>query len=590
MGGVRLYVLLIFAVLLSGLAAMLPLAWTGSDAIESSYREYAVRDMTANANLFALALPRENAEMPRDEMSLLARTARESSETRFTVIARDGTVLADSDEYADRMENHANRPEIRDALAGKTRADIRRSPTLGTDWIYVAIPLTGGDVVRAAASLDELNDRLSLWWKRAFVGFGASVAILLALALLVARILAKPLEVAAAGAERYAKGDFAYRLPISGSAEMRKLSRSLGDMAGELDARFKLINRQREEMRAVFDNMSEGVLAVDAGGRVMLLNGMAEKILRLPGNVSGNTIESIIRNADLLDTLRETAEADQPLEKEIRVPRESGETLVQVHSARMREGGGDAGVLVVLRDVTRLRQLEIMRRDFVANVSHELRTPITTIQSCLETLLEDGIGDRAESVEFLEMALRNTRRMGSIVGNLLFLAGMESGTANESSKTLTSPVRPVLDEALSLCREDAEARKISFAVVCDEDLTAFMNPPLIIHAVVNLLDNAIKYGPEGGVIGISADRANDKVRIMVSDNGSGIAPRFQSRIFERFYRVDGTARMKKGSGLGLAIVKHIVLAQGGEIQLESEIGSGSTFTLLLPARQDTVGV
>ncbi len=586
MGGIRLYVLLIFAVLLSGLAALVPMALTGSEALESSYREYAIRDMTANVNLFALSIAKNAADTP-EELRELARTASPGSKTRFTVVAPDGMVVADSDEEAERMENHANRPEIREALAGRTGVDIRRSPTLGADWIYVAIPLSDGTVVRASTSLDELNSRLRLWWKHALIGFGASVAVLLALALLVARALARPLEVAAAGADRYAKGDFDYRPPVSGSAEMRKLSHSLGEMAGELDSRFRLINRQREEMRAVFENMSEGVLAVDTDSRIMLLNGAAERLLHLKPGLTGSAIENVARHAELLDVIRETAGAGEPLEREIRVISDSGaEALVLVHSARIREDDREIGVLVVLRDVTRLRQLEIMRRDFVANVSHELRTPITTIQSCLETLIDDGGGTPEETAGFLEMALRNTRRMGAIISNLLFLAGMESGDGGEEDEkkrgeVVVAPVRPVLDEALSLCREDAEARKVRFDVVCEDGLTARMNSQLVTHAVVNLLDNAIKYGPEGGVIGVWAGVRGDKIAIPVAARRPGTAARYQPRVFERFYRIDGSTRIKKGSGLGLALVKHIAQAQGGDIILESEIGAGSTFTLLL---------
>lgn len=582
MGGIRLYVLLILAVLISGLVAMLPLALTGSDILESSYREYAVRDMTANAGLFALALEKNADSRTRVDLGDLARTARAGSDTRFTLIARDGAVLADSDETADRMENHGNRPEIREALDGRTGVDIRHSPTLGTEWIYVAMPLADGNIVRAAASLDELNGRLWQWWKRAIVGFGASIVVLAVLALLIARALSRPLEVAASGADRYAKGEFSYRLPSSGSAEMRRLSQSLSAMAAELDARFRLINRQRGEMRTVFENMSEGVLAVDTQGRIMLLNKTAERLLHFTKGAENGTIESAVRNAELQDILREAA-ADSPLEREIRVQDDAGgEALVHVHASRILENGAEAGVLAVLRDVTRLRQLEIMHRDFVANVSHELRTPITTVQGCLETLLDDGLDDRESAERFLEMALRNARRMGAIVGNLLFLAGMESGTNINKEKAVVRPVRPAIDEALDLCREDARARGIAFDVTCEENLSAMMNPQLVVHALVNLVDNAVKYGPEGGTIRISAHADGDRTHITVADKGPGIAPRHQSRVFERFYRIDGSTRMKKGSGLGLALVKHIALAQGGDIKLESEIGAGSAFKLILP--------
>lgn len=594
MGGVRLYVMVVLAVLLCGLAAMIPLAWTGAGVLTDSYREAAVRDMTANANLFALAaskMPEAERRSP-DALGELVKTASAGSRSRFTVALPDGSVLADSEEEPERMENHANRPEIKQALSGKTGVDIRQSSTLGTEWIYAAIPFPGGGAIRAAADMRSVNERLALWWKKAVVAFCAAFVVLAVLAVFAARTLSRPLEAAAEGATRYARGEFGYRLPVEGSREMRNLSSSLGTMAEELDARFKLIRRQQEEMRAVFENMSEGVLAVDGDGRVMLLNRQAGKMLELSGDVTGKTLESVSRNAELLDAVHDATASTEFIVREVRVAGAAGaETVLEAHAARMR---GDAetakramdaaGVLAVLRDVTLLKRLETMRRDFVANVSHELRTPVTAIQSALETLQdEDGIS--GESREFLDVALRNTRRMGSIIGNLLILAGMESGNDRIAGEVEPNDVRPVIDEALSLCREAADERKVTFNVDCEQGLSAKMNPSLIVHALVNLVDNAIKYGAEGGAIGVAARANGETVQIIVSDTGPGIAPKHQDRVFERFYRVggSGSVRIKKGSGLGLALAKHIVLSQGGDITLESEIGAGSVFRIILPA-------
>ncbi len=584
MGGVKLYLLLFLAVLVSGLAALLPLAWSGAEALSSSYRENAAREMESNARLFSLVVARDNAGKRPARPGELARSARDASGARYTLIAKDGTVLADSDEDADRMENHLARPEIKTALAGGVGMDVRTSPTLGTEWIYAAVALPDGNLVRAAASMEDLNRRLDQWWKRVLATCSVSFAILLAMALLAARWLSKPLEVAAAGAERYARGDFSYRPPLSGSAEMRRLSGAMAVMAGELDARFRLIKRQHGEMQAVFENMAEGIVAVDTSGKVMLTNGAAEKLLGVPRSLSGRGIASVSRNAGLLDIMRQTA-ADLPLEREIPMPNHAGgELLLQVRAVRIMEEGKDRGVLAVMRDVTRLRQLEGMRRDFVANVSHELRTPITTIQGCLEALIDSPPDDLEARDKFLGMALRNVQRMGAIFDNLLFLAGMESGQVKNSGKPAVSPLAPVIDEAVSLCRAGAAEREVALSVDCPPDLTARMNPQLLVHALVNLLDNAINYGPAGGTVAVVADQAGDRTRVVVSDRGPGIAPRFQPRIFERFYRIDGASRVNKGSGLGLAIVKHIALSQGGDIQLESELGKGSDFILTIPAK------
>ncbi len=580
MGGIRIRTVVIMAVMACGLAAILPFAWSGADVLSSFYKESTARELEANARLFSLAVTSsgDNADVQK-----IAEAARSESQTRYTLINTDGTVVADSDEDAGRMENHRNRPEIGAALAGGIGVETRSSPTLGAEWMYVAIARGDGSVVRAAASMADLDSRIRQWWMKALFWFALSFIILAALAAVVSRILSRPIEMAAAAAERFSKGELSYRVPVHGAAEMRVLVKSMDVMAAELDSRLKMVNRQREEMTTVFESMSEGILAVEDSGQIILVNGAAKTLLAITRDVHGSPIEAVVRNAELLDVIRETKGADGPLEREVRVRDDANmESLLQVHAARISEEGQDIGVLMVLRDITRIRQLEVMRRDFIANVSHELRTPITAIQSCLETLLDDeNDGAAAFNRDFVEMALRNTRRMGAIIDNLLFLAGMESGTM-KAGAIRCNPVRPALDEAVALCREEARSRHAVIEVECDDVLTAKMNHELVVHAVVNLLDNAIKYGPDGGTITVVASSAGDRVRITISDQGPGIASRFQSRVFERFYRVDGVTRVKKGSGLGLSIVKHIAHAHNGDIHLESDIGAGSRFTLSLP--------
>ncbi len=579
MGGVRIRTVVIVAVMACGLAAILPFAWSGADVLSSFYKESTARELEANARMFSLAVTSGGESANVQE---IAEAARSESKTRYTLINNDGTVVADSDEDAGRMENHRNRPEIAAALAGEVGVETRSSPTLGAEWMYVAIARGDGSVVRAAASMAELDSRIRQWWQKAVLGFALSFFILAALAALVSRILSRPVEMAAEAAERFSKGELSYKVPVRGATEMRLLVKSLDVMASELDSRLKMVNRQREEMTTVFESMSEGILAIEDTGHIILVNGAAKSLLAITRDVHGSPIEAVVRNAELLDVIRETKEADGPLEREVRVRDDANtESLLQVYAVRISEDGQDIGVLLVFRDITRIRQLEVVRRDFIANVSHELRTPITAIQSCLETLLDEEDDGAASNRDFVEMALRNTRRMGAIIDNLLFLAGMESGTM-KTGAIHCNPVRPALDEAVTLCQDKARSRHAVIEVECDDALTAKMNHELVVHAVVNLLDNAIKYGPDGGTITVVAASAGDRVRITISDQGPGIAGRFQSRVFERFYRVDGVTRVKKGSGLGLSIVKHIAHAHNGDIQLESDIGAGSRFTLSLP--------
>jgi two-component system phosphate regulon sensor histidine kinase PhoR len=484
------------------------------------------------------------------------------------------------------MENHRNRPEVAAALAGRPGGDIRNSPTLGVDFIYAAAPLAGGGVVRRALTLAESNAALEIWRKRFLGGFVFSLAAILGVGLLLARLLARPLEMAAAGAERFAAGHLDTRLKVSGAAEIRQLLSALNHMASELDSRFRQLARQSAEISAVVDNMAEGLLAIDAAGLVTLVNPSARSLLGVGEDAVGRAAAAVFRQPELLDLLRDAAASGTPPERDLRLSFENGaeDRLVHAHAARMREGGGGPdGTLAVLHDVTRLRRLEMVRRDFIANVSHELRTPVTSIQGSLEALLDGGLDDREAASGFLDMGLRNVRRLGSIIGNLLLLAGMESGDPEEKGLVAPSPVEPVLEEAVAVCREASEARKVEVKVECEAGLQADMNRKLVVHALVNLIDNAVKYGPEGGVIVISARRDGNEARIRVADQGPGLAPGHQARVFERFYRVDGNRRLREGSGLGLALVKHIAQAQGGRITLESSLGVGSVFTLSLPA-------
>ncbi|MDR1520748.1 MAG: HAMP domain-containing protein [Planctomycetota bacterium] len=582
MGGIKLYFLIAWFVLLSGLAAMLPMAWLGADSLEASSREYALRELRSGAGLLARAAP-DLAKSDPGELALLLRRIAGDGGTRLTLTAPDGRVLADSDEEAGRMENHGNRPEMAAALAGSAGTDIRGSATMGVEYVYAAVPLAGGGALRASASLADVDARLEQWWRRALIGIILSLAALLGLSLLAAWALARPIEAAVAGAERFAKGDLRYRLPPTGSAEMRRLNASLDAMAEELDSRFRLISRQRGEMRALFEGMSEGVLAIDPEGRIMLLNAAARGLLEISSDIEGREIETVLRHPDLLDLFKLATGSEAPVERELRLPTGRGdERLVFAHASRIIFADADGGILAVLRDVTRLTRLEIMRKDFIANVSHELRTPVTAIQSCLETLQDGPPGD--EAGQFLAMAMKNTRRLGGIINNLLLLSGMESG---EKAKPIHCLVLPVIEEALELCRETAEARGAVWQTACDPALTAYMDRRLVLHALVNLVDNAVKYGPSGGRISLSAARRGKDVEIAVSDQGPGIAPRHQSRVFERFYRVNGAGRLGEGSGLGLALARHIAMAQGGGVELASDLGAGCTFTLRLPADEAT---
>jgi len=295
-------------------------------------------------------------------------------------------------------------------------------------------------------------------------------------------------------------------------------------------------------------------------------------------------IQEVVRNTELQQIIRRALDSHEPVEGEIAI-RSEPRVFLQAHGTVLRDGTGECiGALVVLNDITRLRTLENMRKEFVANVSHELKTPITSIKASVETLLDGAMENREMARRFLDIVVRHADRLNAIVDDLLSLSRIEQEAENRQIELDALDVEPVLQAAVQSCLVTADERGINIQVSCANDLKARMNAPLIEQAVVNLIDNATKYSDPGGVVHVVAEQKGTEVRIDVRDTGCGIAPEHLQRVFERFYRVDkARSRNAGGTGLGLSIVKHIVQAHGGRVTVESALGKGSTFSLFLPA-------
>jgi two-component system phosphate regulon sensor histidine kinase PhoR len=297
----------------------------------------------------------------------------------------------------------------------------------------------------------------------------------------------------------------------------------------------------------------------------------------------------VVRNPDLLTLSQEALHGEEPVEGDIVLNREH-ESFLQVHATGLRGPDGERlGALLVLNDVTRLRRLESMRRDFVANVSHELRTPITSVKGFVETLLESPPEDPEDARRFLEIIHKQSERLNSIISDLLSLSRIEQEADAAAINFGEARLADVLAAAVTACAAKTELRPDRVSVDCPPDLRALVNSPLIEQAVVNLVDNALKYSDPDTPVRVAAEQSDGAIVIKVEDRGRGIDPKHFPRLFERFYRVD-KARSRKlgGTGLGLAIVKHIVQAHAGEVQVESELGKGSLFTIVLP--HSAVGV
>jgi two-component system, OmpR family, phosphate regulon sensor histidine kinase PhoR len=528
------------------------------------------------------------------ELQSLCRSLGQRSATRLTVIGPSGRVLADSQAEPARMGNHADRSEFAAALAGRPGRALRYSFTLEEHMLYVAVPLQrAGQTVgalRAATAVGDIDQAIDRIRNRVLAGALVAGALAALGSLLVARRFARPWREMGEAAERFARGDLDYRLPPQEFAEARGLADALDTMAVQLDDRLRVLAEQRNRQEALLSSMSEGVLAVDRDERIIALNRAAAELFHVDaGEVQRRPLTDAIRNRGLQQFVR-VALASSDLSEGEFVLHEATDRFLQAHGTVLRNGTGRAiGALIVLNDVTRLRRLETLRRDFVANVSHELKTPITTIRGFVETLQEGALREPQNAERFLEIIAQQAERLEAIVDDLLVLSRIEQEEPRQGIALEEGPVCEVLRAAIGDCRAKAEERGIEIDLSCEEGLTARQNATLLEQAMVNLLDNAIKYSEPGGRVAVRAESTPEEVVIRVQDEGPGIGPQHLPRIFERFYRVDkARGRKQGGTGLGLAIVKHIAQAHGGHVTVESVLGQGSTFSVHLPRSRPNV--
>jgi len=384
--------------------------------------------------------------------------------------------------------------------------------------------------------------------------------------------------------EEYARGNFGMRMPSSRFSEIGLLADTLNWMAGQLEDRVSAEVRRRNEQEAVLASMVEGVIAVDSEQCVININRAAVTLLGLASrDVQGKAILEVVRNPDLQRFIHTTLASRKTIEGDLVLHGREDKFIQATGSALTDSDGNQIGALIVLNDVTRLRRLENMRQEFVANVSHELKTPITSIKGFMETLQDGAINEPVEARRFLDIIARQADRLDAIIEDLLSLSRIEQESERGEITHKTSRVAEILHGAVLACSTKSEARNITVDQECSPQLQARMNAPLLEQAVINLLDNAIKYSEPGKRVRLSAREQDGRIAIEVKDEGPGILKEHQNRIFERFYRVDKSrSRQLGGTGLGLSIVKHIVQAHSGKVMVESEPGKGSTFTMLIP--------
>jgi two-component system phosphate regulon sensor histidine kinase PhoR len=578
----------------------------GARTVRESYLDRTAEDLEARARLAQRPIGRLLDEgktsgadgtrrVPATAIDAVCKELGSATGCRFTVILPSGQVIGDTREDPAHMDNHADRPEIRDAMAGSVGRSTRFSATLKQELMYVAVPVelrpeAGGDgslmgVVRSSIPVTDIRETLGAIHRRILLAALVVAGVLALVSVWLAVRISRPLEELKAGAERFAEGKLDHRLPESSFEEINVLTEAMNRMAGQLHQRIRTIQRQQNELEAVLSSMEEAVLAVDNDGVIINVNETCAELLGSePDRLRGRLIHEVVRKPDLLEFVEASLETSSPLERDIQI-RGQDDRWLNAHGTALYDAQQQRiGALVVLHDVTRLRRLENVRRDFVANVSHELKTPITSIRGFVETLIDGAIDDKVNASRFLRIIARQVNRLDAIIEDLLTLSRLEKGPDELAGRLVPGSVARVLQAAVEMCEKKAADKGVHLQWECDKALTVPMSGPLLEQAVVNLVDNAIKYSDPGGEVRVTGEADEEGVTIRVRDGGCGIEPKHLPRLFERFYRVDkARSRELGGTGLGLAIVKHITLVHRGSIHVESEVEQGTTFTLRLPA-------
>lgn len=559
-----------------------------TQSLRSFYKDRWIDDLEARARILGVILAPLLADNVPETVHRDCRALAEAGGMRVTVTSATGAVAGDSEEDPALMENHAGRPEVAAALAGEMGAAVRLSTTIGKEMLYVAVPvrvegrLLG--VVRVAVPAARIDD--ALWSVYLRVAMGGVVAAVMAglLSWFVAGRLSRAIEEMKRGAERFAEGDFSHPLALASSQEMASLAEALNRMARQLDDRIRTVISQRNQQEAVLSSMVEGVLAVDTAGNILSLNAAAAQLIGAGvDQVQGCSFREAVANETLAGFVEQALLSAVSIEDEFLLP-ERGEQILQVSGTPLRDARGEnIGAVVVLNDVTRLRRLEQVRRDFVANVSHELRTPITSIKGFVETLLDGALDRPGDAKRFLQIVAKQADRLNAILGDLLTLSRIEEGEEKVAITLELGALRPVLEAAVQLCEKKGAKKDVEINLECEESLSAAINPPLLEQAVANLVDNAVKYSDQAGEIWVRAFSQANEVVVQVEDQGCGIPAEHLPRLFERFYRVDkARSRSLGGTGLGLSIVKHIAKAHHGRVSVESTPGRGSLFRIHMP--------
>jgi two-component system, OmpR family, phosphate regulon sensor histidine kinase PhoR len=531
------------------------------------------------------------------QSSIISITARNN--TRFTVIDAAGVVLADSFEDPRLMENHLARAEILQAKLESKGTAIRYSSTVDMEMLYVALPVkdAGGIIgyVRTALPLSAVDSELAAL--RSYLAYGVGIALLLSLPAgwYFTRRIIKPLVTMERAAVEIAAGDYGRQVRVGRTDEIGMLANALNRLSSSMADRIEKISRDQRQLEAMLGSMAEGIIATDREERIVHINTVAARLCRVSaGEGAGRKTWEVIRLPQITEGIRSSIDSGKPVFDELTISGSPRDQQLDMEVTPWRDSAGAVvGAVMVLHDVTRLKSLESLRREFLANASHELKSPVTAIRGLAETILDDQAMDRDTRERFIKGIQLEAMRLTSLLQDMLTISRLEQGEEQGE------PARIDLRDVVASAVQQHQLRADTLQIELNAEFPAL---PVLVDgrqfsletAVSNLISNGLGYTPAGGRVSVVLSTGNNEAVIRVVDTGIGIAPEHHDRIFERFYRVDkARSREQGGTGLGLSIVKHTVLSCGGRVAVTSQPGQGSVFEVCLPlagGKTDELGI